>query len=249
MADLHCALTNNIFDCHPANVPVGKDKMLLDPTFVPWTPEQIKVAFNVPVEGCEKEINFYVTPFNDEGVEHFLSHTYDQYKKSTNAKLPAALRTDGPTHFRLFPLVLGVSATTSWMKVLEENGVNTADANEGTNDLSYPNFTHCLSLFLEEVSGVKFIGDGIIRWLRHAKKPMAMTPDACFHRRAVVLAYLDSGILRSKLSRPTACELAEAVFLALSLGPTNRSTPRRTTRLRRTSLLSIPLSPSTTPMT
>ncbi len=96
MADLHRALTNNIFDWHPANVPLGKDKMPLDPTFVPRTPDQIKVSFNVPVEGREKEISFYVTPFNDESLELFLSHTYDQYKKSTNAKLPAALRTDGP---------------------------------------------------------------------------------------------------------------------------------------------------------
>jgi hypothetical protein len=100
------------------------------------------------------------------------------------------------------------------MKVLEENCVNAADETKGTNDTSYPNFTHCLSLFLEEISGVKYIGDGIIRWLRHAKKPMAMTPDACFRRRAAVLAHLNGGILRSKLSRPTAYELAEAVFLA-----------------------------------
>jgi hypothetical protein len=87
--------------------------MPLDPTFVPRAPDQIKVSFNVTVEGPEKELSFHVAPFNDEGVESFLCHTYDQYKKSTNAKLPAALRTDGPTHFCLFPLVLGVSATTS----------------------------------------------------------------------------------------------------------------------------------------
>jgi hypothetical protein len=161
MADLHRALSCNLFDWQPANIPVGRDKMPLDPTFVPRPPDQIKISFNVLVEGREKELSFHVTPFNDEGIESFLSHTYDQYKKATNAKLPIALRTDGPTHFRLFPLVLGVSATTSWVKVCEENGFNAVDAAEGTNDDSYLNFTHCLSLFLKEVSGVKFIGDGI----------------------------------------------------------------------------------------
>ena len=214
MADLHRALTNNPFDWYPSNIPVGKDKMPLDPSFVPRSSDQIKVSFNVEVEGRDKEISFYVTPFNNENVEDFLAQTWDQYKKSTTAKLPSALREDGPTHFRLFPLVLGVTATTSWLKVLEENCVNAADEAEGTNDTSYPNFINCVSLFLEEIAGIKYIGDALIRWLRHAKKPMAMAPEVCFRRRATILAYLDGGLLRSKLSRPSAYELAEAVFLA-----------------------------------
>jgi hypothetical protein len=100
------------------------------------------------------------------------------------------------------------------LKVLEENCVNAADEAEGTNDTSYFNFTNCVSLFLEEIAGIKYIGDALIRWLRHAKKPMAMAPDVCFRRRSTILAYLDGGLLRSKLSRPSAYELAEAVFLA-----------------------------------
>jgi hypothetical protein len=63
----------------------------------------------VEVEGREKEVSFYVTPFNNDGVEDFLAQTLDQYKKSTNAKLPSALREDGPTQFSTFPLVLGVT--------------------------------------------------------------------------------------------------------------------------------------------
>jgi hypothetical protein len=168
----------------------------------------------VEVEGRDKEISFYVTPFNNENVEDFLAQTWDQYKKSTSSKLPSALREDGPTHFRLSPLVLSVTAMTSWLKVLEENCVNAADEAEGTNDTSYPNFTNCVSLFLEEIAGIKYIGDALIRWLCPAKKPMAMTPEVCFRRRATILAYLDGRLLCSKLSRPSAYELAEAVFLA-----------------------------------
>ena len=97
MADLHHALTNSIFDWYPANISCGKDKMPLDQMFVPRNQDQIKVSFNVAVEGREKEISFRVTPFNEEGVEFFLAHTYDQYKKSTASNLPPALRLDGPT--------------------------------------------------------------------------------------------------------------------------------------------------------
>jgi hypothetical protein len=39
--------------------------------------------------------------------------------------------------------------------------VNTADEIDGTNDLSYPNFINCVSLFLEEVADIKFIGDAV----------------------------------------------------------------------------------------
>jgi hypothetical protein len=68
------------------------------------------------------------------------------------------------------------------LKVLEENCVNAADENEGTNDTSYSNFVNCVSLFLEEIAVIKYIGDALIRWLRHSKKPMAMAPGVCFLR-------------------------------------------------------------------
>lgn len=214
MADLLRALVNSPFDWFPSNIPCGKDKMPLDPAFVPRKPDQIKVSLKVEVTpGKEKSVGFYVTPASGESVEDFLAHTWDQYKKSSNAMLPSELREHGPTHFRLFPLALGITATTIWTKVLEENGIKAIDE-EGTNDNSYTNFLFCVSLFVEEMAGVKYIGDAIIRWLRHAKKPMLMAPDAAFRRRSTILSYLDGGLLRSKLARPTAYELAEAVFLA-----------------------------------
>eukprot|EP00956_Cyclotella_meneghiniana_P036506 scaffold126502_cov47-Cyclotella_meneghiniana.AAC.3 len=41
-----------------------------------------------------------------------------------------------------------------------------------------------------------------------------MSPDACFRRRQAMMSFMDTGILRSKLPRPTAYALAESVFLA-----------------------------------
>ena len=216
MADIHRALVNNPFDWWSKEIEVGKDKMPLDPTQVVKKQDQIKISFNVIVDrNREKTITLHVTPFDGAHVETFLAHTWDQYEKGANAQLPEALRTDGPTHFRLFPNVLGVSATVIWKKILDDEEIDpSADHDDEENDLSHDSFTNCVSLFLEEVAGLKYIGDAAIRWLRLAKKPAAMAPDVCFRRRATVLAYLDSGLLRSKLSRPSAYELAEAVFLA-----------------------------------
>ena len=217
MADLHRAITNGPFGYFPYNIPVGSNKMPLDPAAIPDVPKQIKVSLNIEVEDKEKEISFFIVPCSGEAVEEFLLYTWDQYSKSTAAKLPANLRKDGPTHFRFFPLCLGVAATTIWHKVLEENGVNAIDE-DGTNDTTHKNFMTCVKFFCEELANVTYLGDVIIRFLRHAKKPALMAPDACFRRRQTLLAYFDSGLLRSRLARPTAYELAEAVFLAFPRG-------------------------------
>ena len=215
MADLHRALTNNPFGWFPWNVPVGQDRMPLKPDEVPKNPEPFKISLNVKAEnGKEKEVGFYVNPCSGENVEEFLSLTWDQYSKGCNAKLPENLREDGPTHFRFFPQCLGVTATTMWTKVLEDNGVNAVDE-EGTNDYSYKNFINCVSFLCEEIAGITHLGDAIIRFLCHGKKPGLMSPDACFRRRQTLMAYFDSGLLRSKLARPTAYQLAEAVFLSM----------------------------------
>ena len=214
MADLHMAINNSPFGWYAYNVTLDKNKVPVDPAAVPRMPDQIKISVTVQVEGREKEIAFYVTPCSAESPEEFLLYTWDQYMKSCKAKLPASLREDGPTHFRLFPLALGVSATNAWNKVLEENAVNAADEGDGTNDTSYENFKDCVALFLEEISGVKYLGDVIIRFLSRAKKPLEMSPDACFRRRSTMMSFMDTGVLRSKLPRPTAYALAESVFLA-----------------------------------
>eukprot|EP00956_Cyclotella_meneghiniana_P001470 scaffold1626_cov27-Cyclotella_meneghiniana.AAC.1 len=208
------AINNSPFGWYAYNVTLDKNKVPVDPAAVPRTPDQIKISVTARVEGREKDIAFYVAPCSAESPEEFLLYTWDQYTKSCKAKLPSSLREDGPTHFRLFPLALGVSATNAWNNVIEENGVNAVDDEEGTNDLSYTNFISCVAFFLEEISGVKYLGDVIIRFLSRAKKPLEMSPDACFRRRSTMMSFMDTGILRSKLPRPTAYALAESVFLA-----------------------------------
>eukprot|EP00956_Cyclotella_meneghiniana_P025678 scaffold54040_cov37-Cyclotella_meneghiniana.AAC.1 len=196
MADLHQALTNNPFRWFPWNILVGQDRMPVNPNEVPKIPEAFKISLNVKAEnGKEKEVGFYVNPCSGENVEEFLSLTWDQYSKGCNAKLPENLREDGPTHFRFFPQCLRVTATTLWTKVLEDNGVNAIDE--------------------EEIAGITHLGDAIIRFLCHGKKPGLMAPDACFRHRKTLMAYFDSGLLCSKLARPTAYQLAEAVFLSM----------------------------------
>jgi hypothetical protein len=69
------------------------------------------------------------------------------------AKLPATKREDGPTHFRLLPLALGVTATTKWNKVLNANGIDANIKDNNVAKLSYEKFEHCIALFLEEVAG------------------------------------------------------------------------------------------------
>ena len=186
MADLHMAINNSPFGWYAYNVTLDKNKVPVDPAAVPRMPDQIKISVTVKIENKEKEIAFYVAPCSAESPEEFLLYTWDQYMKSCKAKLPASLREDGPTHFRLFPLALGVSATNAWNKVLEENAVNAADEGDGTNDTSYENFKDCVALFLEEISGVKYLGDVIIRFLSRAKKaprdvPRRLLPPALDH--------------------------------------------------------------------
>jgi hypothetical protein len=112
MANLHRAITNPVFGWFPKEVPCGKDLMPLDNNFVPRKPDQIKILLALEVaDGKEKNFSFYVTPYNTESVEIFLTDTWTQYHKQVKAKLPAAKREDGPTHIRLLPLALGVTAT------------------------------------------------------------------------------------------------------------------------------------------
>ena len=215
MANLHRAITNPVFGWYPKEIPCGTDLMPLDENYVPRKPDQIKISLTLEVsDGKEKDFSFYVTPYNGESAEFFLTETWNQYEKQAKAKLPANKRQDGPTHFRLLPLALGVTATTKWNKVLDDQGIDPDLEDNEPAQLSYKKFELCVTLFLEEVAGHKFLGDGIIRWLRRGRRPMRMSPDVAFDRRATLLALLDCGLLRSKLPKPNAYELAEAIFLA-----------------------------------
>jgi hypothetical protein len=114
----------------------------------------------------------------------------------------------------LLPLALGVTTTTKWNKVLKANGIDADLEDNELSKLSYKKFEQCVALFLEEVAGQKYLGDGIIRWLRQGCHPMRILPNTAFDRQATLLALLECGLLRSKLPKPNAYELAEAIFLA-----------------------------------
>ncbi|HSN22632.1 MAG TPA: hypothetical protein VLS45_00455, partial [Methylomicrobium sp.] len=207
----------------------------MKPEETPRTPDQIKISLSVKGDDKkEKEVSFHVVPCSGESVEEFLALTWSQWCKNITAKLPEKLRKDGPTLFRFFPQCLGVTATTMWAKVLEEQNIE----NIGENELDNEKFLTCVSLFMEEIAGVTYLGDAIIRFICHGKKPGLMAPDACFRRRATLMAYFESGLLRSKLAKPTAYQLAEAVFLQMPrahqerYAETNKEVTADTTALR-----------------
>lgn len=215
MANLFRSVNSPVLDWFPKEIPCGKDKMPLDPNYVPRVPDQIKIALSLKIsEDKEKEFSFHVTPFDKESVEFFLTRTWDQFNKAAKAKMPSQFRTDGPTHFQLLPLALGVTATTKWNKVLNDQDIDPDLEDNEPSKLSYKKFELCLQLFLEEVAAQKYLGDGVIRWLRRGRRPFAMSTEVFFDRRETVLALLETGLLRSRLPHPNAYELAESVFLA-----------------------------------
>jgi hypothetical protein len=71
--------------------------MPLDDNYFPQKPNQIKISLSLEVsEGKEKDFSFYVTAYNGESVEFFLTETLNQYEKQAKAKLPANKHQDGP---------------------------------------------------------------------------------------------------------------------------------------------------------
>ena len=74
--------------------------------------------------GNKKDITASIALCNAESLEHFLAFTNDQWEKQIVQRLPENLQEDGHTLFKLFPLILGVTGTSAWQRVLEDNGVD-----------------------------------------------------------------------------------------------------------------------------
>ena len=92
LVNLHRAITNTVFGWYAKEIPCGKDLMPLDDNYVPRKPDQIKISLALEVsDGKEKDFSFYVTPFNNESVEFFLTDTWNQYKKQAKARFYALL--------------------------------------------------------------------------------------------------------------------------------------------------------------
>jgi hypothetical protein len=107
-----------------------------------------------------------------------------------------------------------------WEQVLDEQttaALGELDEGADASALNYDGmFATVVQHYLEEVQGLKFIGDAAIRFLTSAsnKKPAAMTPAKFFRRRATILGFVTGGYLRFKLSVPTTVQLNEAAFLS-----------------------------------
>ena len=208
MADLIAALSNPAFGAVPSWIEVDKEGKPLDPSKKFEVPTQQKV--HCPLGG-KKDITASIALCNAESLEHFLAFTNDQWEKQIVQRLPENLQEDGHTLFKLFPLILGVTGTSAWQRVLDDNGVDVTKADTCT----MAKWKECRICYCSELAGIKYPGDSVIRWLRFWKKPYWMTPEEYLRRRATVLAYANTGLLRSKLSMPTGYDLAEAVFLGM----------------------------------
>ncbi len=113
--------------------------------------------------------------------------------------------TFGPVKFKLWPRCLQGKAKVHWTKV--------ASAYPTAGDQTLAAFDEAMTFYFERVAGYKYIGDALIRWMRHQRKPALLEFSVYQDRRAEVLSYITCGMFRSRLNVATAQELAEQVFL------------------------------------
>jgi hypothetical protein len=112
--------------------------------------------------------------------------------------------------------------------------------------LSYDGlFKTVVQHYLEEVQGLKFIGDAAIRFLQGSnKKPATMTPAKFFRRRAMILGFVTGGYSCPFRRMCSSTRLRFSPVLASG----KKSTPRRTTRCRPTRRSSSRPFPRITPL-
>ena len=60
-------------------------------------------------------------------------------------------------------------------------------------------FGECVRDYLEQVAGVKFIGNQLTRWMKQSRKPAHMPPDAWNQRLLELQGYIDNGMLRTSI--------------------------------------------------
>jgi hypothetical protein len=111
--------------------------------------------------------------------------------------------------FELWGMLVQGNALTAWSMIVAEH-FNTNEEKNAENA-----FKQAITLYLESLVGLYYIGDQVICQLREQKKP-AMIPYCDFeHRREQLLLYvMQNNLLRRMLNIPTAQELVEQLFLA-----------------------------------
>lgn len=198
-------------------------------------PDQHKIQYSVPVadEARPKSFSAYVVPCQGEHPEMFLHYTHRQFEQHVVERLPTdADRQNGPLLFSILAKVFQGAAVAIWDQVLAELSI-TDDASRTTDNLRLVK-----QRYLEEVAGQKYLKDAAIRFLMNSKKPVEMTPDQFFRRRATIKGYIEDGLLRGNIAIPTAIQLNEAAFLACSkpwqekFSDTHEEVPAETTILQ-----------------
>jgi hypothetical protein len=168
--DVLTSLNHPVIDWHPSWMTKKADGTFdeADDTF---QPQQTKFDFIHNIEGRREKITAHVAPDNEASLEYFLTFTWEQFNGNYVPQLPANLQRNGPTLFSALQRFLQGSAKVIWHEVLEENGVNNADAADGTNDTSHENFMTCVQDYIEKRAGFPNVGDAIIHFVEHRKKP------------------------------------------------------------------------------
>ena len=215
MSNLLKALASPPFDYYPPWESKDEGESVLK------QPDQIKVQYSAPVEraNTDKDMVGYVVPDQGSNAEFFLTFTLPMFKANIVDRLHPSARGNDKLLLSLMAKCLQGVAVNIWEQVLDEQktaalGELAEDADESALDYNGL-FKTVVQHYLEEVQGLKFIGDAAIRFLQGSnKKPATMTPAKFFRRRATILGFVTGGYLRYKLSVPTNVQLNEAAFLA-----------------------------------
>eukprot|EP00956_Cyclotella_meneghiniana_P037692 scaffold143105_cov21-Cyclotella_meneghiniana.AAC.1 len=81
-----------------------------------------------------------------------------------------------------------------------------------TQPLGNASVTTC---YLEQVAGVKFIGNQLERWKKQSRKPAHMPSDAWNQRLLELQGYLDTGMLPTAISTSNAQDKKENFFFSM----------------------------------
>lgn len=178
-------------------------------------PDRLKVKFDVPDGGTTRaagtrEATAEVTP--DKGVfgaEYALVFTIPEFKKKIQARLDQAdLAAYVAKLFSLFGECLQGDALVKWRAVLQKKHMPEADRTEES-------FVDALRDYLEEIEDLTDLGNVIVRSMRTLKKPAWMVYDRAAAVRGKWKGYLDEGLVRCTIARPTEQEACEEIFLSM----------------------------------
>lgn len=167
-------------------------------------PDTIKVQYKTGTK--EKEHSAYVVP--DQalfGPEYFITYTRPAFQEIVN-RLPDDDKKNAVMLFDIMGQCFRGTGKTEWNNVVSKRCPTDADK-------SPDKLEECQRDYLEAVAGFPNVGDQLIRWFQTAKKPALMPFKEYMRRRVQLFSYLDSGLLRTTMAKPTDQEKVEQIFL------------------------------------